>query len=39
MIDNFKHSKDCGNYPVEGQCLVHTRIGDRCSCKCHKEGK
>lgn len=33
----MKHSKMCGNYPVEGQCLVKTRIGDVCNCKCHKE--
>jgi len=27
----MKHSKECG----KDQCLIHTRIGDRCSCKCH----
>jgi len=27
-----QHSKECG----KEQCLIHTRIGDKCSCWCHK---
>ena len=36
MAEKLKHSRMCGNYPVEGQCLVKTECGVVCDCKCHK---